>query len=74
MNSVLSKQNVFLAFLFGLAAMMAGPAAAQSAFAPLTAAVTFTDVIAAIMAVAAIIAGLYVTMRGVNTILGFIRR
>lgn len=60
-----------MALLFGL---LSAPAMAVSAFDPLTAAVTFTDVIAALMAVAAILAGLYVTMRGVRTVLGFIRR
>ena len=74
MKALSNAKMAFFAFLFGLMVMVAGPAAAASAFDPLTSAVTFTDVIAAIMAVAAIIAGLYVTMRGVRTILGFIRR
>lgn len=70
----LKLKAILFAMFAGLMAMLAGPAAAQSPFAPLTAAVTFTDVIAALMAVAAILAGLYVTMRGVRTVLGFIRR
>lgn len=67
------KFSVF-AFFAALLSMLAGPAAAQSPFDALTAAVTFTDVVAAIMAVAAILAAMYVTMRGVTLILGFIRR
>lgn len=67
------KQAVMMAVVASLL-MIGGPSFAAGAFDPLTAAVTFVDVIAAIMAVAAIIAGLYVTMRGVTTILGFIRR
>ncbi len=57
-----------------LMSMLPGFASAATAFDPLTAAVTFTDVTAAIMSVAAVLAGLYVTMRGVRLILGFIRR
>ncbi len=68
------KQSAFVAFIFGLFAMLAGPAAAQSVYDPLTNSVTFTAVIAAIMAVAAVVAGLYVTVRGVRTVLAFIRR
>ena len=68
------KQSAFVAFIFGLLAMLAGPAAAQSVYDPLTSSVTFTEVIAAIMAVAAVVAGLYVSMRGVRTVLAFIRR
>lgn len=74
MQALMSAKTMFFVFLATAIGLIAGPAAAQSAFDPLTSAVTFTDVIAAIMAVAAIIAGLYVTMRGVRTILGFIRR
>lgn len=70
----LKLKAIVFAMFAALMAMLAGPAAAASAFDPLTAAVTFTDVIAALMAVAAILAGLYVTMRGVRTVLGFIRR
>jgi hypothetical protein len=68
------KQSAFVAFIFGLMAMLAGPAAAASVYDPLTASVTFVEVIAAVMAVAAVVAGLYVSMRGVRTVLGFIRR
>ena len=68
------KQSAFLAFFFGLLAMLAGPASAASVYDPLTTAVTFTEVIAAIMAVAAVVAGLYVSIRGVRTVLSFIRR
>lgn len=68
------KQSAVVAFFFSLLAMLAGPAAAQSVYDPLTSSVTFTEVIAAIMAVAAVVAGLYVSMRGVRTVLAFIRR
>lgn len=70
----LKLKAIVFAMFASLMVMFAGPAAAASPFDPLTAAVTFTDVIAALMAVAAILAGLYVTMRGVRTVLGFIRR
>ena len=70
-------KNLFLV-LFAMLAAFAAPAFAQatggSPFDALTRAVTFTDVVAAIMAVAAILAAMYVTMRGVTLILGFIRR
>lgn len=72
MKSLFSKQNAFLAILAALM-MAAGPASAVSVYDPLTTAVTFTDVIAAIMAVAAIVATLYVSVRGVRSVLGFIR-
>lgn len=68
------KQSAFLAFFFGLLAMLVGPASAASVYDPLTSAVTFVEVVAAIMAVAAVVAGLYVSMRGVRTVLDFIRR
>jgi len=66
------KNALFVAFI-AMLAVAAGPAAAQSVYDPLTDAVTFVDVIAAIMAVAAILAGLFVAMRGVRTVLSFIR-
>lgn len=53
--------------------MLAGPANA-AAFDTLTAGISYVDVIAAVMAVALLLAGLYTTMRGVTMILGFIRR
>ncbi|PIF90270.1 hypothetical protein CLU86_1151 [Acidovorax sp. 62] len=68
------KQSAVLAAVFGLLSMLAGPASAASAYDPLTSSVTFVEAIAAMMAVAAVVAGLYVTMRGVRTVLGFIRR
>lgn len=58
----------------GGAGLMAQSAFAVSPFDPITAAVTFTDVVAAVMAIAAILAGLYVTLKGVKTVLGMIRR
>ncbi len=70
-NKLKSATLVVLAMAMGL---LAGPAMAAGAFDPLTTAVSFVDVIAAVMAVAAILSGLYVTMRGVRMILGFIRR
>jgi hypothetical protein len=66
-------KSVLLAIVAALA-LAAGPASAVSVYDPLTSAATFTDVIAAIMAVAAVVAGLYVSMRGVRTVLAFIRR
>lgn len=54
--------------------MLAGPANAAGAFDTLTAGISYVDVIAAVMAVALLLAGLYTTMRGVTMILGFIRR
>lgn len=65
---------LFLAVMAMLFGLVSAPAMAAGAFDALTTAVTFTDVIAALMAVAAILAGLYVTMRGVRIVLGFIRR
>lgn len=65
----------FAALMASVMSLLSVPAFAQaSPFTALTAAVTYVDVIAAIMAVAAIIAALYVAMRGVTLILGFIRR
>lgn len=74
MSSLMTKKSAFLAVFMAMVAMLAGPAAAQSAFDPLTTGVSFVDAIAAVMAVAAILAALYTTLRGVVLILGFIRR
>ena len=37
------KQSAFVAFIFGLFAMLAGPAAAQSVYHRLNSSVTFTE-------------------------------
>lgn len=68
------SKNAIALFMAVLAAMFAPAAFAQSAFDPLTTGVSFVDAIAAVMAVAAILAALYTTLRGVVLILGFIRR
>ncbi len=73
MKSLFARKNAVLAVVVACMAMLAGPASAVSVYDPLTTAVTFTDVIAAIMAVAAIVATLYVSVRGVRSVLGFIR-
>lgn len=66
--------KVVLAFFAMALAMLAGPAFAISPFDPLTAAVSFTDVIAAVMALAVILAGVHVALKGVTTLLHFIKR
>ena len=73
MLSLNVKKNLALLFAVALA-VLAGPASAASVYDPLTTSVTFVEVIAAVMAVAAVVAGLYTSMRGVRTVLGFIRR
>lgn len=55
-------------------AVAAGSSFAVSPFDPITEAVTFVEVTAAIMAIAAILASLYVVIRGVKNVLGMIRR
>lgn len=72
---MLKKFKASLLFVaLALMGLLAGPAHAAGAFDTLTAGITYVDVIAAVMAVALLLAGLYTTMRGVVMILGFIRR
>lgn len=66
-----SSIGIVLAMVLGF---LASPAMAVGAFDTLTAGISYTDVVAAIMAVAVLLAGLYVTMAGVRRILGFIRQ
>lgn len=70
-KSVSSRYMLVLSFLlsvFAVPAMAAGPD-----FGPLTDAVDFSTVIAAILAIAALVAGVYVVMAGAKKILYAIR-
>lgn len=63
----------FLAGLVGFLGLTGGALAAPPDYSSLTTAVDFSTTIAAVMAVAALIAGLYLAIRGAKTILAFIR-
>lgn len=71
LSKIKSSLFAFSLLCFGF---LAGPVHAAGQFDVLTTSVTFVDVVAAVMAVAAVLSGLYVTMRGVRMILTFIRR
>ena len=61
-------------WLFGLAlALLAQFAGAVSVFDPITTAIDFSVVVAAIFAVAALFAAAYVTFRGVVWVIGMLR-
>ena len=63
----------FAAFLGVFAMLAAFSAHAVSPLDPLVAAVSFTDVATAVVAVAVLLAGLYVTLKAVRTVLHFVR-
>ena len=62
-------------YLFALpvAALAASPALAQQNYSTLTSAVDFDSAITALMAVAAVIAGVLVVRKGIRFVLGAIR-